>query len=494
MSELELNSDIIKFLNEKELDKKETEKLYQKTVKLFQKTQLKNKDSQSHQERLAFFKMIRFTASAGFVFSQIVGGPLQLDSLSELFTNDAIVGSLQAATESLASTNSILPTPIQERTADFFMEMSKWLDPDKVNLATPIGYIMTFGSASAGVRGLNLSKRRFYEEDIAKYSDDLQTYKDTTTKNAIVNFANFTDEYKVKKFLTEFTPFSKIGLFAANIVVDIAKTLFNPVKTVKKTYLLSKMGLNEVNYFMGDKFQDKLKKSLKRDGYLKELKRLEGGYDANSTAKYISSTETFKYQDIDATSEIGALDMVFNSVQSAYDDTLKINVKNSLAKSMMVLGDENSSHYKRREALDVLNKVSKLHENTEDNRFDHYKVISQIADDYIKKIKEDKKVYTFKPDKNLTEKASFDLARDFVNKKQEEKLKILGTENPADKNDPNKNIVDEMSFGELFDVSVKHQLIKLKRNDVDLDVYHKEKNDEISKKSKKKKAIGNKNR
>lgn len=484
MTETDFNSDIINFLNERQASKSESDKLYQKAVDLFQKGQLKPKESQSNQERLAFLKSIRFTAAATLVFTQVTGDYANLQFLNEHFTNENIVNLIGQIPEAGLSASTLLPIEMQEASVDFFKELTKYFDPDKIDLATPLAYFIGFASTSAGVRGINLSKRRFFEEDIAKYSDDLKTDKNATTKNAIRKFANFTDEYQFKKALTTINPLSKIGLFVANMVVDMFKTIASPINTVKKSFLMTKMSLNEVNYMLGKDFQNNLQKTLKRENYIRKIKNIEGDYNPTETAQFISTTKEFKYQDIDATSQIGSLDMVFNSIQSAYDDTLKINVKNSLAKSIMILGDPNSSKNKKKEAVIVLNNISRLHENTTDNRFDHYKILSGVATDYIDKIKKDKKVYSFK-ESNEINKTGFEQALHFINRKQEEKLKLLGKFNESDKNDPNKKIVDEMSFNELFDIAVKHQLQKLKRDDQNLDSFHLDKNEEIEKKSKK---------
>ncbi len=481
MKELSMNDELIDFLNDKKEKKQTTEFLYLKAAEAFQSTKLKPKESQSNQERLAFLKSITFTSASILVLSQVTGEYHDFQVLDNYLTNEAIVGSLNSLGESASRISNHVPDVMKEKTVDFFMELTKILDPNKIDLATPLGYIATFGSSSAAVRGMNLSKRRFYEEEIGKYSDDEMSSKEQTAKYAIEKFANFTDEYKFKKTLIGITPFSRMGLFVANIVVDMFKALTSPKKTLEKAFLTSKMTANEISYMMSKDF----KKILKKNEYIRKFHNLDEKYNPAKKAKFISSTDTFKYQDIDATSEIGSLDMVFGAVQSAYDDTLKINVKNSLSKSLAKIGDEKSSKTEKKEALSILVKISDLHKNTEDNRFDHYKVLSEIANDYLKKIKRDKKVLSFKPSEDEDKKTNFGLAREFVNRKQDEKLKILSLKNEIDESDPNQNIVDEMKFSDLFDIAVKHQLEKLEKDDKNVDQFHKNKNKEIKRKNNK---------
>lgn len=355
------------------------------------------------------------------------------------------------------------------------LEMNYYLDPNKVDYSKLLNGIAAVGLTTGGMYAADVFNSKPYEERIAKYVEK------NLPKEERASFAKNMNKHiqsagTIESIFSKIPLFKKPALFVANFLNESYQHAISPKQTFQKAWISSHIGINTLKMVFSDQNNrdriNALNKELEDEKY-----NLNVNIFSNAKEKIKSSDFYTKMRNEGSNDSVSPTAMIKEASNNAYGDILKVNVKNALAKTLFVLGDKNKTKNEKKKALFVLNDISKLHKRTIDNRFDHYQVISDIAEKEIKAFKSNKK-HQFKAFNNLSD------AMNYINKKQETKFSQSRFKNGKNSSF-NKVIVDKLNFKEAFsDIAINAKIREATEIENVKDALEEQKNEKLYKKNK----------
>jgi hypothetical protein len=293
-------------------------------------------------------------------------------------------------------------------------------------------------------------------EDIAAYSEegtDLamnERLKYAKNQNADVQTESFIRGTLSKTF-KEF----KIEQWMSSVVGDMIKHITSPKKSAQKTWLILNIGKNNLKSMFTFDIDKKSELEEKNLRIKKEIKSLK-------INDYQESLDVLKEDDYfnQRPDSFSPHKEIAKASKNAYESVLKSNIKNSLSKSLFVLGDKDKTKEEKEKALDILNKISILNEKTKKNNFNDFEILSKIAKTEIEKIKYNANQSQNQLCKNFR---NFGVARNYVNNRQEEWLNSLTFKLSDGNIDHKKDIPDKVSFDKVFlEVNIPNAMKEIK--------------------------------
>lgn len=336
------------------------------------------------------------------------------------------------------------------------ISFNQYFDTNVVDFHKVLEYSKIFGSLSIAAASSHMLKNSKLAEDIAAYSEegtDLamnERLKYAKNQNADVQTESFIRGTLSKTF-KEF----KIEQWMSSVVGDMIKHITSPKKSAQKTWLTLNIGKNNLKSMFTFDIDKKSELEEKNLRIKKEIKSLKIN-DYQESLDVLKEDAYFNQRP----DSFSPHKEIAKASKNAYESVLKSNIKNSLSKSLFVLGDKDKTKEEKEKALNILNKISILNEKTKKNNFNDFEILSKIAKTELEKIKYNANQSQNQLCKNFR---NFGVARNYVNNRQEEWLNSLTFKLSDGNIDHKKDIPDKVSFDKVFlEVNIPNAMKEVK--------------------------------
>lgn len=336
------------------------------------------------------------------------------------------------------------------------ISFNEYFDTNKIDFHQILDYAKLFGTGSFAIYGASALKNSKLAEEIALYSEtgtDLRDHeKISYAKN---QNADIQTEAVIRNSLSKTFHEMKVEHWMSGIVGDMIKHITSPKKSAQKTWLYLNIGKNNILSAFN---LDPVKRLEYQEANIRiknKIKNLRIN-DYKESLSVIKNDNFFNKRPNDFNVHKG----IANASLKAYESVLKSNVKNSLSKSLFILGSKDKSKEEKKEALSILNKVAVLNSKTNKNNFNDFEVISLIAKKEIEKIK-------LNSNGNLNNLCmhfeNFKSARSYVNNRQKEHLNSLAYKLEDGTFDFQKSIPNKVDYNYVFlDLNIPTTMKNLK--------------------------------
>ena len=341
---------------------------------------------------------------------------------------------------------------LKENVIEWLLEMNMYFDPTKIDYTKILQFMGGFANGILSIELASKIKRRPSEEKIALFADPDIEVDYESTRYAINKYKKASSEYKYKKAFYKILESKNMPLMVVDLITDLTSHILNPKNTMKKIWIKTRLAINETYL---------IKKIRKEASLVHDKLHLNNDLSMlNISLSNIEISKKIHKELFDVDPELSVTqreslktDLIYKSNKEAYEEILKINTKRALKKAIFIVGNKTKKNSYRKEALNKIKEISKIDQKTKDNNFNDYAILSKIAENYLNKIEETKKIQIFE---------TRDLVENFIEKEERRLLKnkdfMIQTVENGFIIDERKKIKKYDDFDDIFERKLKENV------------------------------------